>query len=1147
MKKSYNLLSWVLLLFLGLSFPASYAQNSPNRSVNTKLADALALLPAADSERYQLLMSDLVSTGEEGILQLIDRMQDPDTESNTKLEYALNGISRYVTEPGREADRKKVAAIYIKALKQVKKPEVKKFLIRQIGISGKEEALPLLSSLLGEEAYAEPAIASLTRIGTPEVGDILLTALERAATTQQKCNLLQAITKLAPSGAESRLRKLLPETDPKLQEALLQALGRTGTKLSLPDLGAAAKKSGYAMVGSAATASYIDLIGKLIDEKDGGDALKAAEELHKAAEKTGQVQVRVAAASLMMKANPSAVAGIVKKSLSDKNPFYRNGVLELAADYADANLCQNLAGQLKKGSKDVRMDVLNWFTTFSREEPGRSLVGQLDPAPFLNQLKGTPEARKAAAGILAGTGKPEVLEKLADLLLGKEEDVALAREALSFASGDIPAIIRPRFDGASEGGKVAILELFSARKATVYADVALSAAESSSPAVSTAACEALKNMASGEYAGHISDLLESAPSAQVPSLQQALAASLSGLSPDERFAQVIARIDKAPEDKKGRYYAVLASTESLQALQYIVSAFAQKSGAQQAEPFEALLAWGDRRSAPELLAVCRTNQNADYSRRALERYIRLGVTSEMTGENRRLYLTDALEVAPTDELKKSILKQLGSTGSYLGMMLAGKYLDQPALQQAAASAVMDIALANKGYTGTAVRALLNRAAKILDNPDAAYQREAIRKHMAEMPDEEGFVSLFDGESLKGWQGLVENPIARSKMKPEELAAKQIVADETARKHWIPGNGLLMFDGLGWENLCTIKKYGDIEMYVDWRLDPKEPEGDGGIYLRGSPQVQIWNTARKHVGADVGSGGLYNNQKNPSKPLVYADNETGEWNTFFIRMIGDRVSVWMNGVLVVDNTILENYWARSIPIFPEEQIELQAHESKMHYRNIYVKELPRPEIFTLSDQEEKEGFRILFDGSNMHHWTGNTYDYKLEDGCISLDPGNGHGGNLYTKEEFGNFIFRFEFQLTPGANNGLGIRTPKEGDAAYLGMELQILDNEAPVYSDLEEYQYHGSVYGIIPAKRGFLKPLGEWNYQEVVADGDHIKVTLNGTVILDGNIRTATANGTPDKQEHPGLFNKKGYIGFLGHGSPVKFRNIRIKELTSKK
>ena len=264
------------------------------------------------------------------------------------------------------------------------------------------------------------------------------------------------------------------------------------------------------------------------------------------------------------------------------------------------------------------------------------------------------------------------------------------------------------------------------------------------------------------------------------------------------------------------------------------------------------------------------------------------------------------------------------------------------------------------------------------------------------------------------------------------------------------------------------------------------------------------------------------------------------------MVGDRVTVKLNGELVVDNVILENYWDRKLPIPSTEQIELQAHGSKVYYRNIYVKELARPEPFQLSEEEKKEGYKILFDGTNMYEWTGNLVNYTLEDGCIVMDPakkGEITNGNLYTKDEYANFVFRFEFQLTPAANNGLGIRTPMEGDAAYVGMELQILDSEHPAYSDLHAYQYHGSIYGIIPAKRGYLKPVGEWNYQEVIADGDHIKITLNGTVILDDNIREATKNGTPDKQKHPGLFNKSGHIGFLGHGSPLKFRNIRVKTL----
>ena len=139
--------------------------------------------------------------------------------------------------------------------------------------------------------------------------------------------------------------------------------------------------------------------------------------------------------------------------------------------------------------------------------------------------------------------------------------------------------------------------------------------------------------------------------------------------------------------------------------------------------------------------------------------------------------------------------------------------------------------------------------------------------------------------------------------------------------------------------------------------------------------------------------------------------------------------------------------------------------------------------------------------------------------------------------------RFEFKLTPGANNGLGIRTPRGVNAAYNGMELQILDNTADMYKNLKDYQYHGSIYGIVPAKRGHLKPVGDWNYQEVIAKGKQITVKLNGTTIVDADIEKASTPKTMDGNDHPGLKREKGYIAFCGHDTKLAFRSLRIKPL----
>lgn len=197
---------------------------------------------------------------------------------------------------------------------------------------------------------------------------------------------------------------------------------------------------------------------------------------------------------------------------------------------------------------------------------------------------------------------------------------------------------------------------------------------------------------------------------------------------------------------------------------------------------------------------------------------------------------------------------------------------------------------------------------------------------------------------------------------------------------------------------------------------------------------------------------------------------------------------------------------------------------------------------LSKEEQADGFVSIFNGESLDGWIGDTEGYKVENGALVCIKEK--GGNVFTENEYPNFVLRFDFKLEPAANNGLGIRAPTDqGDVAYSGMELQILDDGHEEYKDIRPYQAHGSVYGIVPAKRGHLKPTGEWNEQEVVCDGRHIKVTLNGHVIVDADLDEATKNGTMDGQKHPGVERETGHIGFLGHGARVEFKNLRVKEL----
>jgi hypothetical protein len=204
----------------------------------------------------------------------------------------------------------------------------------------------------------------------------------------------------------------------------------------------------------------------------------------------------------------------------------------------------------------------------------------------------------------------------------------------------------------------------------------------------------------------------------------------------------------------------------------------------------------------------------------------------------------------------------------------------------------------------------------------------------------GFTALFNGKDLTGWKGLPkapnDNPAKRAALSSDERAKVQAAADQRMRDHWSVKDGALVFDGKG-DSLCTLRDdYGDVELLVDWKI---LPQGDSGIYLRGTPQIQIWDPAAPSA-KGVGSGGLFNNEKNPKDPSAKADKPVGEWNTFHIKMVGEKVWVKLNGQTVVDGVVLENYWDRSQPIFPTGQIELQNHGNTLYFKNVYVKELPR---------------------------------------------------------------------------------------------------------------------------------------------------------------------------------------------------------------
>ena len=411
---------------------------------------------------------------------------------------------------------------------------------------------------------------------------------------------------------------------------------------------------------------------------------------------------------------------------------------------------------------------------------------------------------------------------------------------------------------------------------------------------------------------------------------------------------------------------------------------------------------------------------------------------------------------------------------------------------------------------------------------------------------EGFAPLFNGRDFTGWHGRPHyDPRRLAAMSDGERTETIEGWREDTLRHWTIEHGEIVNDGKG-PYLTTDQEFGDFEFLIEYKTVAK---ADSGIYLRGNPQVQIWDYTKQggkwNRAADKGSGGLFNNYKRSpgQEPLELVDRPFGEWNAFRIRQVGSRTDVWMNGKLVVDHQIMENYWDRTRPQFRKGVIQLQTHGGEIRWRKLFIRQIDSPEanrIQSRAPDRKSADWVTVFNGKDFTGWQGDVSSYEIVDGTIRCKAGQ--GGNLFTKDEYADFEVQLEFQLPPGGNNGLAIRFPGQGQPHVDGMcELQVLDSEHEKYAALDARQFHGSAYGLVPATRGFLRPTGEWNFQQIRVQGSRVRVELNGNRTLDADLGRVTEFMGDHK--HPGLRRRQGYFGFAGHNDPVAFRNVRIRKI----
>ena len=1109
-----------LLLAATLLLCSCASTKPPSSAVNEfSLEELLGRMPPRDSLEARWLYSSMARMGPDGVTEICKRLGPPGTDRNAQAEYALQGLATYVVSQGREPDRVMFVSALGKVLERPTPSADASFMIARLQIAGRGESIGLLSRFLADERLCEPAAQAMMAIREgAEKG--FLSALPEAKGHCRK-TIIKNLGELRSRDAVELLLNDASAEDPEIRMGALFALANIGDARADQVLMKAAA-SGPVKERDEATRYALLFARRQVQAGNPARAISICNDVVANRTLPGENHFRAAALDLVVQARGEGAIDDLLGAMTDSSRQLRGAALGLASRIPG----EAATGRWVAASKAARPEVRSEIISMLGARGDRSAYAAV--AEAVNDVDGS--VRRAAIEAAARLGHTESVPVLLALLQRSQDpaDIAEIRKALDqFPSAQvIPAAVES-LSRLTPPACVMVTDLLGTYGTAVPAAPIIALAKSSKGPVRLAALKAL-----GPIAGEkdqpelIALLLDAEKEEERLAAQKSIVSLCSRIAdPEMRAEKLLEAYGNAGPEGRARLLRSLGRVGGSKALAVVAGETQNKNVDLRDAAVRALAEWPTIDAYDRLLAVAKSKEQLNLRVLALRGCVRVVESSQISPMEAVRYHEKTLAAAERVDEKRLVLGALANLRSPEALKVAIPYVSDDSLGLDAAMAAGKI---SSGKTEAKDELGSSQVARtFIESLVPARFRSQVERNFdaaaAMNVPPEGFGALFNGRNLDGWKGLVENPGARAKMTPMQLAAAQTKADSIMSAHWSVADGVLVFDGKG-ESLCTAKDYADVEMLVDWKI---EKNGDSGIYLRGSPQVQIWDPAQW----PEGSGGLYNNQKNPAKPLRRADKPIGEWNTFRIRMIGERVTVHLNDVLVVDSVVLENYWDRSLSIFPTGQIELQSHSSPLYFKNIFLREIPRRKpLFSGS----------LFNGADLTGWKiieGKEGAWGVSDGVL-FTTGEG-GGWLSTDREYDNFQLDLDFRLPVGGNSGVFLRSPHQGDPAYTGMEIQVLDDYATQYANLQPWQYCGSIYGVAAPTVRASKKANEWQHYRIVAHGPRITVTLNDQMIVDADLVAHMEK----ESRHPGLKRRSGFIGLQSHSLRVEYRNITLTEL----
>ena len=921
-----------------------------------------------------------------------------------------------------------------------------------------------------------------------------LAAIEAMPNTNAQAAKLIATSEAVPAYSLAKIAERKNITATEVEDRLITWAGGNDSKTLIAVYDAMAAtgtaKSLKVLEKAAKASSYtpeashaLDAYVKILDRCGSNDQLAKAA---KALGKSSVPAVRCAGLRMLLKSSgTNGSAKVILKALKDGDIQYRNTALLYGEEFAGKDIYGIVAKNYSSLSDAAKTDVVRWL--------GNNHCKQYEDVMLTAVASNDSTLSCSAMEALAKTGSSKALEALVSQLGGKNG--AYASSQLLAFNGDIASGILSTLKGSKDSQTlVSALQIAGQRHIhSAYSEVEKLTA-SSDAKVSEAAYDALSGVAasSPEYAGNIAALLEKSSGTATEKLQKALCNSLVAQSGADQYAKAAQMLKGSSHPEY--FYPLLAQSGTSEAIADLQKALENSSTAESAA--KSMLLIDNAEVIPVLRKVAVSypaykDQLISRDITLIDKYIPNNVTKYQ-------HLLSAYRCAPSSQVVSTILSDLGNVHNVQSLAFLANSMDNAETGYAAALSVKNIvAHSDELNAGDDVLKALDKAKSVAQTKKNAGDADA-------------------GYAIDEIAGIVAKHKAGSGYTLNQNS-KQIA---------------------GGEKFNIASKQENIAFTFDWKA-----EGEATVKLRSQAVLRLTSEGVEVVGT---------NKK-------FGIDTANDFNSLEVKLVDDRIFVTSNAQPVLVNTVFKEATGAKAGATSGD-MEIVSTKGNINISNFNVNKLAPTPVYTLSDEEKKAGFEVLFDGRSLEKWQGNTTNYTPDNGTIYVTANYGGSGNLYTQKKYSDFVYRFEFCFeVPGVNNGIGIRTNIGSDAAYDGMEIQVLDHDDPIYADLLPYQQHGSVYGIHVPKHVTFGKLGTWNTMEVRAEGDHIKVTVNGDVVSDCDIRKACQGHniapdgsdknpyTVDHKNHPGLFNKDGYVSFCGHGAGVRFRNVRILDLSKNK